>query len=254
MKALIHAELLKLRSTRTLLGLLVATLALTAMTVAFTVPKVGDRSAPLSLDDPHLLTTVVANSFGVPLVLAVLLGELAFTQEFRYSTVTLTYLGEPRRTRVLLAKWLAAAASSVVITTLTIALAAPFSIALIRSRDGVTTVGTRFLPMVATATFVMVAYTVIGVAIGALVRNQIAAVVGVLIWLLAVEQIVIQAYPLVGRWMPGGATDALLQLGPSIGLDENQLVSTPMAWLLLVGYAAAAVALALRLTPRRDVL
>lgn len=35
------------------------------------------------------------------------------------------------------------------------------------------------------------------------VRNQITAVIGVLVWMLAVEQIVINSYPLVGRWMPG---------------------------------------------------
>ena len=33
-----------------------------------------------------------------------LVGVLAFTQEFRYGTITSTYLGEPRRPRVLVAK------------------------------------------------------------------------------------------------------------------------------------------------------
>lgn len=75
---------------------------------------------------------------------------------------------------------------------------------------------------------------VIGVAIGALVRNQIAAVVGVLVWMLAIEQIVIPAYPAIGRWMPGGATYALFQLGPSIRLDEK-LLSASMGGLLLIG-------------------
>jgi ABC-2 type transport system permease protein len=254
MRALIHAELLKLRSTRTLLGLLVATLGLVALTVGFSVPKVGDKNAPVSLDDPHLATTIVAIGFGIPLVMAVLLGEIAFTQEFRYGTVTLTYLGEPRRARILFAKWLAAAASSVVITIATLALAVPFSIALIRSRDGEATLGTQFWQIATTGTVLMVVYGIVGVAIGALVRNQIAAVVGVLVWMLVVEQIVIQVAPSIGRWMPGGVTDALLQLGPSIGLDASQFLSTPVSWLLLIGYATAAAALALRFTPRRDVL
>ena len=34
--------------------------------------------------------------------------------------------------------------------------------------------------------------------------------------MLALEQIVIPSFPTVGRWMPGGATNALLQLGPAI--------------------------------------
>ena len=53
--------------------------------------------------------------------------------------------------------------------------------------------------------------------------------------------------------MPGGAADALLQLGPELGL-EGKLLSAPVGGLVLLGYTAAAVTLALLLTPQRDVL
>ena len=253
MKALVHAEVLKLRSTRTPVGLLLATLGLVALTVAVNVPKVGATNAPVSLDDPGLVAGTVGISFGVPLVLVVLLGVLAFTQEFRYGTVTSTYLGEPRRTRVLVAKWLSLALSSVVITAATLALSVTLAIALVRSRDGDVTAAAQFWQMVAAGFVVMAAYGVIGVAVGALVRNQIAAAVGVLVWMLAVEQIVIPSFPAVGRWMPGGATNALLQLGPAISL-EGKLLSASVGGLVLIGYTAAAVALALLVAPRRDVL
>lgn len=253
MKALIHAEVLKLRSTRTPAWLLFATLGLVVLTVAVNVPKAGDRDAPISLDDPGLLASAVGNGFGVPLVMVVLLGGLAFTQEFRYGTVTSTYLGEPRRTRVLVAKWLSITAASIVVTAASLAVSVTFGVALIRSRDGDVTVAAQFWQTVAAAFAVMAAYGVIGASIGALVRNQIVAVVGVLVWLLAVEQIVIPAFPSVGRWMPGGATNSLLQLGPAISLD-GKLLSASAGGLVLLGYTAASVGLALRLTPRRDVL
>ena len=99
----------------------------------------------------------------------------------------------------------------------------------------------------------MAAYGVIGVAIGALVPNQIAAVVGVLIWMLAIEQIVIPLFPDVGRWMPLGAASSLFQFGPTFGLD-GELLSVAVAGLVLLAYTAAAVVLALRITPKRDVL
>jgi len=252
-KALLHAELLKLRSTRTTAGLLLATIALVALTVVETVPDVGDENAPLSLDDPGLLAAAVGVSFGVPVVLVVLFGTLAFTQEFRYGTVTSTYLGEPRRKRVLVAKWLSLALASVVITAATLALSVALGIALIGSRDGDVTLAGHFWGVVASAFVVMAAYSLIGVAIGALVRNQIAAVVGVLVWMLAVEQIVIPAFPAVGRWMPGGATNALFQLGPALSLD-GKLLPPSVGGLVLVGYTAAAVLLTLVVTPRRDVL
>ena len=99
----------------------------------------------------------------------------------------------------------------------------------------------------------LAAYGVIGVAVGALVRNQVAAVVGVIVWMTAVEFTVIPSFPEVGRWMPLGATSSLFQIGPSLGLDGN-LLSIPVAGLVLLGYTAAAVVLALHITPRRTVL
>jgi ABC-2 type transport system permease protein len=249
MRALVHAEVLKLR-TRTAAWLLLATLGLVALTITFSV---GDTNASVSLDDPGLLAGIVGISFGVPEVWVVLLGGLAFTQEFRYGTITSTYLGEPRRTRVLVAKWLSVALASVVITIATLALSATFGIALISSRNGDVTLATQFWQMAGAALVVMAAYGVIGVAVGALVRNQIAAVVGVLVWMLAVEQTVIAALPAIGRWMPGGATSAFLQLGSALSLD-GKLLSAPVGGLVLLGYTAVAVTLALLLTPRRDVL
>jgi ABC-type transport system involved in multi-copper enzyme maturation permease subunit len=235
-KALLRAELLKLRSTRTTAGLLLATFALVPLTVATTVPHVGDENAPLSLDDPGLLADTVGVSFGVPLVLMLLFGTLAFTQEFRYGTVTSTYLGEPRRKRVLVAKWLSLALASVVITAATLALSVALGIALIGSRDGDVTLAGHFWGLVASAFVVMAAYGLIGVAIGAFV-----------------EQLVIPTFPAVGRWMPFGATNAVFQLGPALSLD-GKLLSPSVGGLVLVGYTAAAVLLALVVTPRRDVL
>ena len=109
MTAMVRAELLKLR-TRAATGLLLATLALVALTVAVNVPTADAGRAPVSLHDPGLLAGVVGIGLGVPEVFIVLLGGLAFTQEFRYGTATATYLGEPRRGRVLLAKWLSVSA------------------------------------------------------------------------------------------------------------------------------------------------
>jgi ABC-type transport system involved in multi-copper enzyme maturation permease subunit len=253
MKALVLAEVLKIRSTRTTLGLVVAALALVPLTVTVSVPAAGTDNPPVALDDPSLLAVAVGNSFGVPLVLALLLGGLAFTQEFRYGTITSTYLVEPERNRVLVAKWVASALASAAVTTATLAVSVPYAIALINYRDGAVNLGAHFWQMAAAGYVVMAVFAVIGVAIGALLRNQITAVVVVLVWTLAVEQIVITSYPSVGRWLPGATTWVLLQLGASV--DPNgELLSAPASALLLTAYVVTAVALALRLTPKRDVL
>ena len=251
MKALLEAEVLKMRSTRATALMVLATLAIAALTVATTVPGVIEENAWISLNDPDLLANVVGNGFGAPLVLMTLLGVLAFTQEFRYGTVTSTYLGEPRRMRVLVAKGLSLVLASVVITFMTLAVSVIFGIALIRSQDGNVTFTAQFWEMVAASVVAMAAYGVIGVAVGALVPNQIAAVVGVLIWMLAIEQMVIPLFPEVGRWMPFAAASSLMQLGSSYG---DQLLSVALGGLVLFGYTAVTVVLTLLVTPRRDVL
>jgi ABC-2 type transport system permease protein len=252
MKALVHAELIKLRTTRMTALLLAATLGLVMLTVATSVPGAFGETGTLSLDDRRLLAIVVGVGLGVPQVAMALFGVLAFTQEFRYGTASSTYLNEPRRERVLVAKWLAVGLASVVITVVTFTVSVPLGIALIRSQEGELVVGTQFWQTVSAAFAVMAAYGVFGVALGALVRHQIAGVVAVLVWMLAVEQIIIPVLPAVGRWMPWGATSSLLQLEPSYGFD-GELLSATVGGLVLVGYTAAAVALAMRLTPQRDV-
>lgn len=251
MKALVAAELLKLRSTRATALMVLATLGLAVLTVLTTVPGVLEENPSISLTDPDVLAIIVGNGFGAPLVLMALLGVLAFTQEFRHGTVTSTYLAEPRRARVLIAKVLSLTLASIVITAVTLVVTVPLSIALIRSQDGVVTVTAQLWQTVAAGFLAMAAYGVLGVAIGALVTNQIAAIVGVLIWMLAVEQMVIPIYPEAGRWMLYASASSFMQIGESLGV---QLLSVGMGGLVLLCYAAVPVILAIVVTPRRDVL
>ena len=72
---------------------------------------------------------------------------------------------------------------------------------------------------------------VIGVGVGALVRNQIAAVAGVLVWMVPAEQILLSEYPAVGRWTPTGAAFGLLQLGP-MATTKGALLGAPTAGLV----------------------
>jgi ABC-type transport system involved in multi-copper enzyme maturation permease subunit len=251
--ALVRAELLKLRSTRLPLGLLVATLALVAVTIAVSVPQADAQDVPLTLDDPRLLAVTVGGSLGVPQVIAVLLGVLTATQEHRYGTVTSTYLVEPRRSRVLVAKCLSSVIGGLTIAVVSLAFSVVATVALIRSRDGDATAGSLLWQVLAGGLLVLALYGVIGVAIGALVRNQVAAVVAVLVWMLAVEYLLLPAFPSLGRWTPLGTTSAVLQQGPVLDLSAS-LLSAPVASAVLVGYTVAVAAAAMVVAPRRDVL
>ena len=253
MNALVRAELLKLRSTRMLPWLLVATLAMVVVTVAFNVPSANATNNPLSLDEPTLLARVVGVSIGVPQVTLSLLGVLSFTQEVRYGTITSTFLVEPNRSRVLVAKGVSLLLAGVVAAAATLVISSGVGILVIRARHGNVTVGANFWQVAAAVVIVLALYGVIGLAVGTLLSNQIVAVAAVLVWETLAEHLLIDALPAVARWTPWGATSGLLQLGPA-GISSGTLLDAPIGGLLLVAYTAAAAALALVVALRRDVL
>ncbi len=251
MTALISAELLKL-CTRAHAGVLLVAMIFVPIAVSSEIPEPGKGGTDLSIYDPDLLALATGTGFVVPMVFIALLGGVAVTQEFRYGTVTATYLIEPRRNRVLIAKGVALAVASVLTTVVTLMVAVPVAVALISSRGGETVVGVRFWQTVAGGTVVMLVYAVVGVLIGALVRNQVVFVVAALVWMLAVEHMIIPAHMSVGRWLPVAAAYQLIQLGPSVDPD-GRLLSVAASGILLAAYSTIVVVLAFRLTPGRDI-
>ena len=250
MTALVRAEMLKLRTVRLPLWLLLTTLALVVLGVCVTVLTAGLEGAPLQRDDPALLARSVASASSGSVVVLVL-GVLTLTQEFRFGTATPSFLVTPRRSRVLVAKLIAIAVTGLGFALVSAALAVGLSAVLLPLRDGAVTWDRTVLEVLLGVVLVMVLYGPIGIAVGALVRNQIAAVVGSLAWIFIVEQLLVALRPEVGRWTPGGASSAVLQLG-DLATTRGDLLPVWGGALLLVAYAVVLSLLAARLTLRRD--
>jgi uncharacterized membrane protein len=87
----------------------------------------------------------------------------------------------------------------------------------------------------------------LGVGLGAVIRNQAAALVGALMWVLLAESILFALVPSVGRFLPATAANVLTQIDV-----EHQLpiVAGVLVFCLYVAAAAAAGAV---VTARRDV-
>jgi hypothetical protein len=237
--ALVRAELLKLRTVQLPRWLLVATVALVALGVAVTVLTAGAQGAPFRLEDPTLFATAVGSAASGNLLVLVL-GILMLTQEFRFGTATPSFLVTPRRSRVLLAKLAAVALTGVLFAVLSALVALGLAAALLAAR------------VLAGVVLVLVLYGPIGIGVGALVRNQIAAVVLSLVWIFVAEALLIALLPDVGRWTPGGATNAVLQLGSAPLAGGDALLPVWGGALLLAVYAAAFSAAGAALTLRRD--
>jgi ABC-2 type transport system permease protein len=250
MTALVRAELLKLRTVRLPLWLLVTTLLLVALSVAATVLTAGVEGNPLQLDDPELLARSVASASGGN-VLLVVLGILMLTQEFRFGTATPSFLTTPKRGLVVVAKLVAVVVAGAVFAVVSVLVALGLSLALIALRGDDAVFDAAVLQVLGASVLVLLLYGPIGIGVGALVRNQIAAVVAALAWMFVLEQLLVALLPEVGRWTPGGATASLLRLG-DVATARGELLPAWAGALVLVAYALVLSAVGARLTLRRD--
>lgn len=250
MTALVRAELLKLRTVQLPLWLLVTTLALVALSVCATVLTAGLEGAPLELDDPELLARGTASASGGNILLIVL-GILMLTQEFRFGTATPSFLTTPKRGQVVIAKLIAVSLAGAVFAALSAVLAVVLSYALIGIRGGDAVMDRTVVEVLAGVFLVLLLYGPIGIGVGALIRNQIAAVVVALAWVFIAEQLLVALLPEVGRWTPGGGTAAVLQLG-DLATTRGDLLPVWGGALLLLAYAVVLSVVGARVTLRRD--
>jgi ABC-2 type transport system permease protein len=201
-----------------------------------------------------------ASSIGY--VFPVLLGALAVTGEFRHRTLTPTFLGEPHRSVVLGAKFvseLVLGAGLGVIAFLTsvgtgaAALAAFGLDTELGEPDTWALIGRGVLAMALWAT--------IGVGLGSLVPNQVAAIVIVLAFTQFIEPILRLAASLndvtatIGQFLPGAASDALV--GASFYSIASVGAAESLDWwqggLVLLAIGVIATLIGGATTWRRDV-
>ena len=250
MSALVRAELLKLRTVALPGWLLLTTLAFVLLSVLLTILTAGLEGAPLQRDDPDRLARAVASA-SAGNVLLLVLGILALTQEFRFGTATPSFLVSPRRAQVLVAKLVAVSLTGLLFAVLSVVFALAVSAALIAARGDVLTFDRTVVEVLLGVALCLLLYGPIGVGVGALVRNQIAAVVAALAWTFVVEQLLVAFLPEVGRWTPGGAASAVLQLG-DLATTRGDLLPVWGGALLLVLYALVLSGVGARLTLQRD--
>lgn len=247
---LVRVELLKLRTTRLWIVLLGVAVVIVTLIVVAVLATPGRDPQSRAIHD--LVTVADVRQLlaigGLAATLALVLGATMSTAEYRYATAGTTYLATPRRQRVVTAKMVAAAPVGAVFGWLGGSL--PLVVALIwfafRSRtvplDG--SVPLQILQMGLQALFA----AVMGVAVGAVLRNQVAAIVGLLVWVTAVEPIVSALIPVTAKWFPfSGAAGAFSEE------TTHRLFGRPAAGALMAVYVILAWAVAVWLERRRDV-
>jgi ABC-type transport system involved in multi-copper enzyme maturation permease subunit len=238
----LRSELLKQRSTETALYLFLAMFALVALAVTMHVVALG--ADQLSSRTHQLEVFQVGTRAGM--LFAGLAGAIAVTAEIRYGTIRPTFLVTPRRSPVLAAKLAISAlvglafgvlAEALMIADASIGFAA-------RGIDNQLTVG-DYAQLLAGGAAAAAFWAALGVGVGALIRNQVAALVGLCAWMFLVETTSESFVPDAARFLPGGAGNALA--------GNSDDLPAVLASSLLALSAAAVASAGWRLTLRRDV-
>ena len=245
MRKLIAAEFLKLRTTRLFYALLATTAVLTVLGVVILIA--GGSDTP-NLGSQESTRNIFGN--GSASLFALILGILAVTGEIRHGTITQTLLVTPRRSDVVTAKLVALGIAGLVLgavaSLVTLAVAWPW----LAAKDvGVSLfsddVGLVMLAGIAGT----VLFGIIGVGVGAIVRSQVPAIVGALVWQFVLESLLVALLPAVGRWLPGGAARGL----SGETLSSGSLLPVWVAGLVLVAYGVVFAAIGAQILARRDV-
>jgi ABC-2 type transport system permease protein len=251
---LVRAEWTKLFTTRVWIGLLLGACVMVAGFAALFTGFAGEVSddgpALPPVGDPEFEQLVLATAAKAT-ILFLILGIIGMTQEYRHRTATPTFLTTPRRSNVVVAKLLAYALAAVPFALLVLVVNYVVVAVYAGARGAAPSLSGDNLTALASSGLALMIYTVIGVGVGALFRNQVGAIVGSLVYLFVVETVIRQVPATAGayKYLPGGALEAL-----TATFDGPDLLERWQGALLLLGYGLLAALLGIVFAVRRDVV
>jgi ABC-2 type transport system permease protein len=232
--ALVHSELLKFRTTRAWIGFVLALAAISAVASAGTV---GSASG-LERGTSHFARDVLQSSLFATLI-AFIVGITCVTSEWRHGTITRTFLGAPRRPRVLAAKELTVALLSASFAALALVVVLCVAIPWLAVEGSSLGLGADGLPLAVRILAATVLWGALGVGVGAVVQNQTVALVASIIWILLGEALIRVLLDLVdlgglADYLPGRALSAF-DGSVEDGLSMWGAAAVASAWVVALG-------------------
>ena len=243
MIAQIRAELLKIRSTRTTIGLLLGMIALILLITLLTGLLTHPSGLAGKADQRQLLS--VSSFTGVFSALA---GVLLVTSEYRYGTIRPTILFNPVRSHVLTAKAVAGALAGFAFGVLGEAIGWAVGYAILAGRGITVVLSSGDILLLTLGGLAGAAlWGAIGTGLGAIIHNQIGAVITLLAGGLVVDRLLFGLAPSVGRFTPTRASDALM------GLRVDHLLSPGAGAITLIAWASVLAVVGIALSARQDI-
>jgi ABC-2 type transport system permease protein len=246
MKPLLRAELIKLRTTRTFAGLAGAAVGISVLITVL----VAVLTEPT--EDSVLVDVFASDLSGFFIFMLAVIG---IAGEWRHRTITSSLLAAPDRLRFLAAKALAFAAAGAVLSVMVSIAITVVGTAVVTARGLPMPEAGELAELLARNALVATLVGALGVGLGALVRNQVVAVVGVLVLAFVVEPTVLSLVPEVGRFGPFSALPTALTGIPAddAGLGDVDLLAPALAGMVMLAWIGAAFAGGYALLRARDV-
>jgi ABC-2 type transport system permease protein len=235
-RRLISGELIKVRTTRTALGFGSASVLLVLALVLISF-LAGDPTTAADKRD-------ALNVGGVLSVPLLIFGIVGATGEYRHRTIAPAVLIAPGRGRLTVARLIAYMLTALAVGVAMVAVA--FAIGLPLAGGGESLSSSDLVRTAGGGLIVAVLTTALGVGVGVLVRNQVAGVVGALIWLFILSPVL----GLIDEDLPNYTT---LPAAGIAGGGSDTSLSWGGAVLVLVAWAVAFFGAGLLVERRRDV-
>jgi ABC-2 type transport system permease protein len=243
MIAQIRAELLKIRTTRTTIALI---LGMVALILIFTL-LTGLLSHPSGLTGRENQRELLGVS-SLTGVFSALAGVLLVTGEYRFGTIRPTFLFNPARSHVLAAKVLAGALAGIVFGVIGEAIGWAVGYAVLDGRGITVVLSSGDILLLTLGGLAGAAlWGAIGAGLGAIIHNQVGGVIALLAWGLVVDNLLFGLAPSVGRFMPTRASDALM------GLREHHLLAPGAGAIILIAWTGALAVVGVVLSVRQDI-
>jgi ABC-2 type transport system permease protein len=248
----LRSEWIKLRSVRMNLVLCIIAVALPLLVSILTSALVNAND----LDTQSLAGTITATSVITALLLGVI-GVVSIGGEFSHGTIRPTFAATPRRSRVLIAKGVITAGAALLVEGAVVVLAYGVSSAIASSRGASISLADH--PEARNGLIGIVVFAVIvsllGFALGLLIRNMPSAIAVLILWPLLIESIIGGLLTAAGvehafKWLP---FQAGVQLGnPDDGSGGGDLLARVPAGLYFAAVTLVVAVVGASFTNRRD--
>ena len=224
MRNLIRGEAIKMRSTRTAIGFTIAGIALMLLVVLIST-LAGEPSSVSAKRDAITIAPVG--------ILFVVFGVVGATGEYRHRTVAPAVLIAPDRLRLLVARALAYGVTAAAVALAMLAVAFAVGIPLMAGNDGPSLELADYAGLLGGGMLGAALGAIMGIGFGALVGNQVAGVVSVLLYIFVIDGLIGVANAELIPYTVGTAASALdgLEVDDAFGFLGSLAVLA--AWTLL---------------------